>query len=244
MVATANSYGCPPEYAIFGYKRKSVVEVGPLIGTTWEQRDGFNDLVPNKYPAGCVAIAMAQIMQFHKFPTNYNWSGMPLYESSAETSRLVYDIGKAVKMDYGKDGSGSNINKAKDAFSAWGYNVTKKDHDVFDVEIKVLYNKRPVYMRGDKKNFLGLFTWDGHAWVCEGARRYDNRIDYFAEYQLNNGTFVRSENSTSGGSQTTYFYQNWGWGAKYNGWFLFNDVKVNGDSFHYDRQIYTLVQIN
>lgn len=237
LIEYANSYSCPLEYVIFGYKRKPVQEVGPLIGTEWSQGTGFNDLVPHKYPAGCVAIAMAQIMKFHKYPLKYNWAEMPLSFGVPETARLVYDIGKAVKMEYDSDGSGSNINKAYDAFSAWGYNVTKKDHDEFDIRREVLYQKRPVYMRGDKHNFIGLFTWDGHAWVCEGVKMYDNRIDYFVEFQLNNGTYSRELNRTSGGSIVEYFYLNWGWGGKANGWYLStNDTNPEGDNFKYDRQ--------
>lgn len=28
--------------------------------------------------AGCVPIAMAQVMKYYQHPTNYNWSAMPL----------------------------------------------------------------------------------------------------------------------------------------------------------------------
>ncbi len=70
---------------------------------------------------------MAQIMKYHKFPKTYNWDNMPYNTGTLDTQQLIVDIGKAVDMDYGKDGSSSNIDKAIKGFSSMGYNVVKKD---------------------------------------------------------------------------------------------------------------------
>ena len=43
--------------------------VQPMLKTVWGQSEPFNLLCPNKYPSGCVATAMAQIMYYHKYPT-------------------------------------------------------------------------------------------------------------------------------------------------------------------------------
>lgn len=46
--------------------------VGPLLKTKWNQRSPFNDKAPElwgkKPPIGCVATAMSQVMNFHKWP--------------------------------------------------------------------------------------------------------------------------------------------------------------------------------
>ena len=67
-------------------------------------------------------------------------------------------------MEYGKDESGASLGDAKRGFEAMGYAVSKKDHDMWDVESEIYFRGRPVYMTGDRKNFIGI-TWKGHAWV-------------------------------------------------------------------------------
>ena len=42
--------------------------IAPLVQTKWDQGNPYNNLVPSKYATGCVATAMAQIMNYHKFP--------------------------------------------------------------------------------------------------------------------------------------------------------------------------------
>ncbi len=55
--------------------------VGPLVTARWHQGEPFNDLCPPGTPVGCVATAMAQIMQFHQWPDEgigdhtYYWDG-------------------------------------------------------------------------------------------------------------------------------------------------------------------------
>ncbi|MDE5920109.1 MAG: C10 family peptidase, partial [Paramuribaculum sp.] len=44
-----------------------------LLKTKWGQRAPFNNLQPDKYPLGCTTIAAGQIINYHKFPTSFNW---------------------------------------------------------------------------------------------------------------------------------------------------------------------------
>lgn len=51
----------------------SEVRVDPLVGSRWNQGAAndvftYNYFVPNHYPAGCVATALAQLMRFHSWP--------------------------------------------------------------------------------------------------------------------------------------------------------------------------------
>lgn len=87
-------------------------------------------------PAGCIATSMAQVMRYYEWPAQgqgmggyyvndnyveaavdgvYDWSNMPNVPYSAGTkksikeavSTLLFDCGKAVKMEYDPDGSGA-----------------------------------------------------------------------------------------------------------------------------------------
>ena len=52
---------------------QSITAVSPLIATTWDQSEPFNNLCPgtgsNKAVVGCVATAMAQLMKYYNWPT-------------------------------------------------------------------------------------------------------------------------------------------------------------------------------
>lgn len=238
LLNRAISYGSPPECTIVGYKYKPVQEIGPLIGTAWHQNSPYNALIPNQYPAGCVTIAMAQIMKFHEIPLNYNWNNMWGLLPSIDTQTLIYDVSQAAGVKYDEENSESSIDKAREAFISMGYNATKKDHDMQDVQYELLIRQRPVYMRGVKK--INLIKYQGHAWVCEGARYIDRTVNYFVEYQLVDsysslgGPSWQSPTSSSGWN-SLYFYMNWGWGHS-NGWFSATDVNTSEGNFDIQRK--------
>lgn len=234
----ANQMGSPYEFTIIGIKdRRSFKEVGPLLSTQWGQDSPYNDYCPNKYPAGCVAIAMAQIMKFHRHPVSYNWSNIPNTGATVNTKQLIYEIGKNVNMNYGKDGSSSTYNNAAKALEFYGYNVKIRDHQYSEVQNEILIYQRPVYMRGCKKNFI--FSWDGHAWVCDGVRKRNVEIGYRIEYQVSNGGIYYTDDGDSefsSGYGELYFSMNWGWAGKFNGWFNLNDVNVDNNNYQYARK--------
>ncbi|WP_205959749.1 C10 family peptidase [Flammeovirga aprica] len=99
--------------------------VGPYLTTEWGQWGGYNDFSPNlgcaytqgKAPSGCVATAMAQVMKYHEYPYNYNWEAMPNNIGSTETSILMKDIGDAVGMTWGCDGSGASMSAATSGYA-------------------------------------------------------------------------------------------------------------------------------
>ena len=52
-----------------GVEYLSDIRVNPLLDSEWgQQRDIYNYYVPNKYPCGCVATAIAQVMYYHRYP--------------------------------------------------------------------------------------------------------------------------------------------------------------------------------
>lgn len=243
LVDKANFYGSPLECTIVGYKSRPVQEVGPLIGTQWHQNNSFNNLCENQYPAGCVAIAMGQIMKFHRFPASYNWDSMPNNYGTFDTQTLIRDIGRAVDMDYDADGSGATNGHTKDGFLSMGYSVLVKDHNYVDVQNELFNQRRPVYMTGDRERILGVITYKGHAWVCEGARSVDQTVNYFIEYLLNDNTYSSLDGpswqspTSSAGYTYLYFYQNWGWGTSGgNGWYGHDNVNTQVGNYQYGRE--------
>lgn len=72
---------------------KAAAVVGPLIQTQWDQDEPYNDLCPgsgqDKAYTGCVATAMAQVMNYWQWPKTGNGSRtyqpvMPIYDEDGE----------------------------------------------------------------------------------------------------------------------------------------------------------------
>lgn len=203
----------------FKYSIKSE-EVAPIIKTTWNQSGAYNNYTPidNAYhtPAGCVAVAMAQIMRYWEHPekgfgehsythdvygtlsanfdtTYYDWDNMPLHNANDNIAFLLYQVGVSINMDYNPSGSGSTIEKSKNALETYFdyntdhirvlsktiYSSNKKRYP--DILKSELLNGRPIEYRGSSDDA-------GHAFVFDG--------------------FIGD-----------YFHVNWGWGGNSDGYF-------------------------
>lgn len=206
----------------------STTSIAPLLGNIkWNQTDPYNQLCPLDVPttrrtlAGCVAIAMAQIMKYYNWPvtgtgthnythpiygqqsvdfskTSYDWSNiLGSYSSTANSvqksavSTLVYQCGVAVDMAYSPTGSSAYSTKAAEALVS---------HFGYDTDLQ----------------------------------RYDRL--YYSETEWN--TLIKKElniarpvyfsaRNTSGGhafvcdgyDSNNLFHINWGWGGSFNGYF-------------------------
>ena len=217
--------------------------LGPLIKTNWNQSYPFNLKVPNDW-AGCTAVAAGQIMYFFKKPASFNWNNMADNKIGLfpeDVAFLMFDLGKKIKMDYRSDGSGSNNGNVKEGLEKnYSYSVTEKDFNYLEVQSYLNNKKYPVYMSGSRTSFLGIIYKDGHAWVCEGYKKY-TPLKYYKLHLIrgagNNYSYTTDgyENIDSNSSfySTLSFYMNWGWGSSYNGWYGFQSSKPNSSDNDY-----------
>lgn len=229
--------------------QKSGSKVGPLTTSVWNQDRYYNAYCPedldvtgeiggnydNHVPNGCVAVAMSQIMYYHRYPTTgfssnsyvspygrltanfatafYDYKAMSDLATgySDALALLIYHCGIAVEMNYAPTGSGAQTDKARMAMIGYfGYSTTSK------FERKEMYNdsiwQSKIIQSLDNK-LPTIYTGRkaganaGHAWVCDG---YESLSD-----------------------TTSYLHFNWGWGAYGgNGWFLSttNNGFIEGES--------------
>jgi len=224
---------------------------GPLMSTTWNQRlsknpnattIGYNNFI--RYyncsdgiaPAGCVTVAMGQIMKYHNHPNIYNINTMPnTVNSGNHTSNgainiayLLKDIGNKVNMDYTCDSSGAYSSNARNAFvSNYGYDASTLVNFQYYTLVQNIQNNRPVYIDGCRDKIIktkrknpNAFGWIiespnytysyCHAWVVDG-------------YQQIKTTILYSNNHVSiNYAPNGLFYCNWGWGGNLNGWYYYN----------------------
>lgn len=163
------------------------------------QDDGKGSFCPcGKCYAGCVAIAMAQIMRYWAHPVFYNnlsisiinWCNMPVKISPDsplhkinEVAYFIADVGKKVNMHYCSDScsSGAYVTDAKNAFIQYNYShvqlIEKKHFTRKKWKQKIhheLNNDRPVFYAGCSSNGC-------HAFICDG---YDNDDPDFFHFNL------------------------------------------------------------
>lgn len=210
--------------------------MAPLLGDIkWNQTDPFYLLCPfdsssNKHAlAGCVAVAMAQIMRYHRWPvtgtgshsytdenfgkqsvdfskTTYDWDNMPgTYSSTSTTaqeaavSTLIYHCGVAVDMAYSTEGSSSTISNAAEAMI---------NHFGYDADMQRY--ERPYYSSGEWNNLI--------------KNELNNlRPVYFsASSDAGGHAFV-----CDGYDSNSLFHINWGWGGSSNGYFELSSLSSN-----------------
>lgn len=219
-------------------------EVEPMLVVRWGQWYPYNEYSGHlTYPAGCVAIALAQIMSYYEYPTSFirtydesnsiqslNWPAIKLYpnilqcglNNQQSTAHLIREIGEKVGIQYGNQGSGASETTVLDSLYLFGYSTDALLNDYrLNLVTPELNNNRPVYMRGTQ-----LDADSGHAWVVDGYySRHEKLIEYY-ETSMGGDRTIMSETPIS----TNHLHINWGNHGKANGYY-------NAGVFDYDEYI-------
>lgn len=242
FVSKAEQLRSPLEYTIFAFKQTNQnYETGPLVTTEWGQRYPYNALCkasPYSDPAGCMTIAMAQIMHMFKHPSNYIWSNMPDTGATTDTQVLIRDIASALGIDFYSNYSGVYVNRAIATFrNKFQYNVVKKDYNSGQMIAAVSRGELVLVVGSDpNKN-------EAHAWICDGARSSSSQTDYFVEYITESYTYGNEgwpSLETPWGIYNTYgtfVHFNWGWNGDGNSWYAPTSAKPvddHGNDYGYD----------
>lgn len=208
-------------------------QIGPLLTTTWDQNDPYNRYTPEyaneNTPTGCVATAMAQVMNYFEYPAKgkgtgyatlgdtqlsrsldvtFDWTNMADdYLSASRTeaqkeavANLMVTCGYAVNMSYAPMGSGAS-----------DMNMIRAMVNTFDYDKGAWIYYRDHYsfeeweqMLVDNLKETGPFYYSGQA--PDGAH-----------------AFVCDGYDGDG-----YFSFNWGWSGYYNGFFVIDALDPDG----------------
>ena len=189
---------------------RSQTTVEPLLTSCWNQGCFHNEACPVDHSgpcqhveAGCVAIAMAQIMYYHKSPltgngemtytcvpygtltanfgqTTYQWEEMvdTLHESNPAVATLVSHCGISVRMKYSSNGSGAHSQTVPEALQHYFYYPAAS----YDKRVNYDDEQWEKMIRNDLDKQHPVF-YDGtsslgeHAFVCDGYD--DNGMFHF-----------------------------------------------------------------
>ena len=218
--------------AIQKAKRKTVK---PLLETTWNQYEPYNNFCPidtetgERSIVGCVAVAQAQVMFYHRWPErgigshSYEWRGKKLSANFGNTvyqwdkmkynyerndsdpnnaiATLMYHCGISLEMNYNSYGSYASIS-GEELFKYFGYADSYQfmwREDDPDAFEEALYDN----ISRDLPVLWGgqdLEIDEGHLFVCDG-------------YKASNGTY----------------HINWGWGGYNDGYFKITYLQADDD---------------
>jgi hypothetical protein len=211
--------------------------VSPLIHAKWNQDNLYNALSPadingpggHAY-AGCVAVAMAQVMYYYRYPksgtgshsyysnygqltanfgaADYDYNSMTNSMPNTgnyEVAELLYHCAVAVEMGFSATGSGAWPSKTVSSLKQYfGYQSTlalKSKSDYSDVQ-----------------------------WATKIINNIDSLIPLF--YAGYNSSWSSGHAFNLDGYQgSDFFHFNWGWGGAYNGYFYLNSLAPGTSDF-------------
>lgn len=176
-------------------------EVKPLIKTQWGQHYPFNLLCPetdnnngeNTYKlAGCGPVAMAQVVNYHRYPSmspdgkyEYDWSQMfhsltsnVQKEGIVAVAKLISDCGVSSFTEYGDEWSSTSLSYIMGAMKRlFGYSnymsiynrsdfeTPKRDSLYRQLIFSELKAGRPVLYRGTNEK------GEGHLFIIDGCKK-------------------------------------------------------------------------
>ena len=205
--------------------------VEPLLTPIWGQSYPYNMFVPNGYPTGCTATAMAQIMKYWEWPVqgigyhSYEWNGQNLSANFGETiydwammldsyygqatqeqkeavATLMWHCGVSVDMDYASGGSGALL-YPRSLINYFGYsNEMSAEYRRNYSDATWKAKLKDCLNLGRPMYYTGYHGMNGHAFVCDG-------------YDVNE-----------------LFHFNWGWDGLSNGYFAIGALIYQFNSDH------------
>lgn len=216
MKTMISDYGRQISFAIehpeLASKTTSLVKpqtaIKPLLKTAWGQYEPYNSACPVKggkrCATGCVATAMAQVMNFYKYPaTGYPWQSMlGSYNSKSPkanvdaVSKLMLDCGRSVKATYGEETSAPMVDVVSALRDKYGYDPS------------MMYEERVFYSDDEWRKIICAELSSGRPVV------------YSIRTELGAHTFV-----CDGINQLGYFHYNMGWEGDENGYYLMSALK-------------------
>lgn len=189
--------------------------IRPLLPTQWGQRWPYNSLCPQDYPTGCVATAMAQVMNYHRWPLTAT-AVIPAYSTYGELTPVTFSWDRMLN----------------------GYSETADEESCEAVAWLMKYCGQAVQMRYGSNSWayeqnipLALTRFFGY----DGGAHVVYRMDFTCEEwetlilnELQDGRPVIYSGQRSAGSHEFvvdgydgegFYHFNWGWDGQSNGWY-------------------------
>ena len=228
---------------------KNVTTVAPLLTTTWDQSPYYNTLCPgtgnDKTIAGCVAVAMAQIIRYHQYPTQgfgshsysdpnygtqsanfanttYQYSMMPnaltAYTPSAQVNAvatLIRHCGVAANMEYGVNAS-----------SAYDFSARAALTNHFGYETQMVIRSYKTSSPFGFSNEVTIVPDSEWVAILKNSLDEGNPVYYSGSGNAGGHAFV-----CDGYDANDFFHINWGWGGYCDAYFSVNNLNPSTNNY-------------
>lgn len=196
-----------------------------LIKTKWNQNGGFNQTfgprgtnLTNAY-AGCVPVAAGQIMYYHKWPSKYNWAGMPLTFGTTTTSNFLLDLALQGNAEFTDTATRVSTRQIKNVIQNNGYTCDYKEwnsgsenalkNNIKNNQPALLANKEHAIVLGGYSELEILTVFE--LWTFMDVRRFRDVVSDVTNHFYANSFFI-----------------SWGWGGKNDGFYSnLSNIYVN-----------------
>lgn len=211
--------------------------IDPLLTTSWNQSWPYNTLCPNNAPPGCTAIAMAQILKYHNYPsqglgshgytygsypyteanfgvTTYNWANMPNSISviNNDVATIIYQAAVSINSAWDPKGTVSGLNCAELAY----VNYFRMAFSTIEQVSKINYTDT------DWDNILRTELENDRPILYAGNRPPDTGKPGHA--------FV-----CDGVDANNMYHFNFGWGGTADGYYYLNNINP-GDTYTFQQE--------
>ena len=229
---------------------QSTTAVSPLLSTTWNQTEPYNNLCPGtgntKSIVGCVATAMAQLMKYHNWPATgtgsysyYCMNGTYDYGIlSANFGTTTYEWNNMLNDYSNNSGTAAQKNAVATLMYHCGVSVnmsySPEWSGAFLTDIEIANSAYPNYPTAEDalKNYfnyspslsgLAKANYTSAQWTAMLKSELDN-----AHPVLYDGTDQSGQGGhcfvCDGYDNSNYFHFNWGWSGWYDGYFAHSNL--------------------
>ena len=215
--------------------------VAPLITTRWNQDNPYNYLCPfdaqanKKCVTGCVATAMAQIMNYHKCPPigqgSHSYSHSTYGTLSANFGNTIYDFNNMLDVY-----SGNNyINAQRDAVATLMYHCGVAVNMDYEPNGSGAYTSTVVtalktYFKYGNVSYLSKNSYNATAWETLLINELDNQRPIIYD-GTNPNTNLGHAWILDGYDAQNRFHMNWGWSGYADGYFVLTSLTPNSDNY-------------
>ena len=235
-----NPYGESIKWESDGWKdQKTPAKM--LIWQQWGQGYPYNQFAPivegEKACAGCVAVAVAQLMAYHKHPRAidykyFNWklinqerksNGIPNTPYDKEVATLIYKIGMKLHNSWGARATGAPVMMVPSVLKECGYYVHNNFWAYNDAMIQASIKlHQPILVsayatKTTEKTGFWIFNGSkiklsqGHTWIIDG---YLPQIETHKLVGVNTHNVYQTKQE-----ERLLVHCNWGWNSDCNGFF-------------------------
>jgi len=222
-----------------------------LLATAWDQKEPYNSQVPldgdSRSAAGCVAVVMAQIMNYWKHPVSGTGASEEYYTATKDI--FVPSVNFNTSYDYAD--MLNNYPAASGGTAAQRDAVAKLIyHSGASVKMDYTQIESVAYPTDATAAFTKYFGYDNSIrnirYMLSSISASDWKDLIIGQIENNSPVYYGGKNVIDGGAHafiidgydnsTDMFHINWGWGGSYDGFFALTAFNPTGSNQYNDDQ--------